>query len=179
MRPRVTVSWQRCIMCRNIILLSANHTPPSLRVGDWDPAQVFIASMQLLYHGMSWPIIDGQAQLRSVIQSRIKILNLSTAHFDKLPLNIDVSVQLRQSAIATICLQSTHTAVRSALSSIVYFILIVFSSALNKWMLFTQIVISHINSQSGRDSLSRWTSTIISIYAWMVCNCRYSNTLNC
>jgi len=46
-------------------------------------AQVFMAKLQLLLPGISWPLIEVLAQLRSAIQSRITFLEWYAANFDK------------------------------------------------------------------------------------------------
>jgi len=47
-------------------------------------AQVFMAMLQLALPGISWPLIDVLAQLKSTIQSRMMFLDLYEVNFDKL-----------------------------------------------------------------------------------------------
>ena len=54
-------------------------------------AQVFITTLQHSLPGISWPMIEVLAQLRSPIQCRMRFLDLYEANFDKLRLIMDVS----------------------------------------------------------------------------------------
>jgi hypothetical protein len=47
-------------------------------------AHVFIAKLQLSLPCISWRLIEVLAQLKSPIQSRMMLLNLYEANFDKL-----------------------------------------------------------------------------------------------
>jgi len=75
MRHGITYSWQSCSLCRNMVVVRAHLISASQSVGDWDTAQVFMAKLHLLLLGMSWPMIEVQAQLRSAIQSQMTFLD--------------------------------------------------------------------------------------------------------
>jgi len=55
-------------------------------------AQVFMAKLHLLLLGISWPMIEVLAQLRSAMQSRMRFIGLYEANIDKLRLIMDVSL---------------------------------------------------------------------------------------
>jgi len=138
---RLTYLWQSRSVCRNIIVVQAQLWFASPTVRDWDTARVFMAKLQLSLVGLSWPIIEVLAQLRSAIQSRMMCLDLSEADFDKLWLVMEVSFQTWHTSTATISLQSTCTPVHSTQDILVCFILITFGSAWNQWTLCTWITI--------------------------------------
>jgi len=56
---------------------------------------------QLLLPGISLPMIEVHAQLKSAIQCRMTFLDLYDANCDKLQLIMDVSFQPRHTSIAT------------------------------------------------------------------------------
>jgi len=100
-------------------------------------------------------------------------------NFVRLQLIMKVSFQLRHASTATISLRSTCTPRHSALLILVCFMLIVVSSALNQWMLCTQIVISQNTTDLGAGSLSSSASADISSYASSVCADHHYNFSNC
>jgi len=124
-------------------------------------------------------MIQVQAQLRSATQSRITFLDFSEAKIDKLRLIIDVSVQQRHAATATISLRSICIPVHTALFILVCFILIMFSLGLNDWMLRLQIVISWDTSHLGAGGSADSASANVSIYAWSACESHHCNAWNC
>jgi len=167
-RHGLTYSWQSCNLCRNIIVGRKHLRSESQSVGDWDMARVFMVKLHLLLLGMSWPMIDVQAQLRSASQSRMMFLDFYEVKFGKLRLIMNVSFQVRHASTATLSLQSACSPLHSALFISVCFILIMFSSALNQWTLCSQIVISQDTAHLGAGGSSRSPSANISIYAWSV-----------
>jgi len=90
-------------------------------------------------------------------------LDFYEANFGKLQLMMNVSFQIRHASTATISLQSACTPRHSALFILVCFILTMFSSALNQWMLCTQIVISQNGAHLDAGGPSRMPSANISI----------------
>ena len=166
-------------LCSNIILVLAHIRSTSPRVGDWDTRWVFTATLQLVLLGLSWPMIEVCAQLRSAIQSRMTFLDLSEANFDKLQRIMHVSFQPRHVSKATISLWTTCKPVHSALFIFICFILIMLSSALNEWMRCAQIVIYQDTSHLSAGGSSRSASAMISIAASSVCEGCHQNALNC
>jgi len=60
-----------------------------------------MAKLQLSPPGISWPLINVLAQLKSTIQSRMTFLDLYEANFDKLRLIMDASLGPRHASRAT------------------------------------------------------------------------------
>jgi len=60
-----------------------------------------MAKLQLSLPGISWPLIEVLAQLKSTIQSRMMLLDLYEANFDKLRLIVDGSFRPRHASRAT------------------------------------------------------------------------------
>jgi len=60
-----------------------------------------MAMLQLSLPGISWPLIEVLAQLKSTIQSRMMFLDLYEANFDKLRLIMDSSFWPRHASRAT------------------------------------------------------------------------------
>jgi len=136
-----TYSMESSSLCRHIIVVRTHLRFVLKRVEDWDTARVFITMLQPSPLDICWAIIQVQIQLKSAIHTRIIFLHLTDAKFDMLWLIMDVSVQPRNTSTVTISFQTTCTPVYSALYIVVCFILIMFPSALNQWMLCTHIVI--------------------------------------
>ena len=172
MRHGLTYLWQRCSLCRNIIVVRAHVGSASRSIGDQGTALVFMAKLHLSLLGMSWPMIEVQAQLKLVIQCRMTFWDFYEVNFSKLRLIMNVSCQIRHASTTTISLRSTCSPLHSAIFIFVRFILIMFSSALNQWTLWTQIVLSQDTAQWGACGSSRAPSANISIYAWSVCEGR-------
>jgi len=61
-----------------------------------------MAKLHLSLPGVSWPLIEVLAQLKSPIQSRKMFLDLYEANFGKLRLIMDVSFQPRHTLRATL-----------------------------------------------------------------------------
>jgi hypothetical protein len=87
-----------------------------------------MAKLHLSLQGVSWPLIEVLAQVKSPIQSRMMFLDLYEANFDKLRLIMDVSFP-------------------PGTSSERHFILIMCSLTLNQWMQRTQIFINQGTSR--------------------------------
>jgi hypothetical protein len=62
----------------------------SLGVGDWNPAWVSLAKLQLWLPGIPWLMIEVQAQLGSEMQSRMRFMDWSDAKIDECGLNTDL-----------------------------------------------------------------------------------------
>ena len=60
-----------------------------------------MAKLQLSLPGISWPMIEVLAQLRSAMQSRMTFLDLYEANIDKLRLIMDVSFLPRHASRVT------------------------------------------------------------------------------
>jgi len=149
MRHGLTYSWQSSRLCRNIIVIWTQLGSQSQSVGDWDTVQVFMAKLHLWLIVMSWPMIEVQAQLRSAIKSRMTFLDFYEVNIGKRLLIMKVSFQVRHAATITISLRTACSSLHSVHFILVYFILIIFSSALNQWTLCTQVVISEDTSHLG------------------------------
>jgi len=173
MRHVLTYSWQRHSICRHIIEVRAPLRSTFQGVGYWDTTWVFMAKLQLLLPGTSWPIIAVQAQLRSAIQTRMRFRDVYEANFDKLWIIMDDSLQPRYTSRATNKPPSTCIPVHSALFTFVCPIHIVFSPTLNQSMLCALIVFYQDTSHLSAGSSPRFALANISIYHWFVCEgCR-------
>jgi len=159
LRPGLTYWWQHCSWCSNIIVVRTYLRSAFIGVVFWDTARVFMVMLHLSLLSMSWPkvwpMIEVQTQLRSAIQSRMTFLDFNEVNFGKLQLIVTVSFQVGHTSTATICLRSARPPLHSALYILVYFFLIMFSSALNRWTLCTQIVISQTTAHLGAGGSSR------------------------
>ena len=169
MRHGLTYSWQSSRLCRNIIVIWTQLGSQSQSVGDWDTVQVFMAKLHLWLIVMSWPMIEVQAQLRSAIKSRMTFLDFYEVNIGKRLLIMKVSFQVRHAATITISLRTACSSLHSVHFILVYFILIIFSSALNQWTLCTQVVISEDTSHLGAGGWFRSHCANISIDAWSGC----------
>jgi len=132
-------------------------------------ARVFMAKLCLSLLGMSWPMIEVQAQLRSAMQSRMTFLDFYEVNFGKVQLIMKISFQVRHASTATISIQSAYTPLPSARFILGCFILMMFSLTLNHWTLCTQIVIFQDTAHQGAGGSSRSPSAHISISAGLVC----------
>jgi len=164
-----TYSGWRYSLRRNIIVVRTHLRSAFQCIRDWHTDRIFMAKLHLSLLGMSWPMMEVQAELRSAIQSRMTFLDFYDINFGKLQLIMNVSLQVRHAPTATISPWSACTPLHCELFIFVCFILIMFSSASSQWMLCTQVVISQDTADLGSDGSSRWPSANISIYAWSVC----------
>ena len=132
MRHGLTYSWPSWGIRWPIIHDEPQLSLASQIVGCWVILQVFIATLKLLLLGISWAMINAQAQQRSATQSRMRFSDLYEATFDKLWLILDISFQPtpQEWQISHQCL---CTPVCSALYILVCFTLIMFSLTLNQW----------------------------------------------
>jgi hypothetical protein len=128
-RRGVTDVWQSCRFRQNIILVQTHLRLASQCISDCDTTRVFMTKLCLSLCGMSSPMIEVQAQLRSAILSRMTFFDFYEANVGKLQLSRNISFQVTHATTATISLQSACTPPYSAYCSIVCFILIMDSSA--------------------------------------------------
>jgi len=105
--------------------------------------------------------------------------NLSEVNTDKLQPTMNVSFWPRHTSRGTIWLQSAWTPVHSTHFILVCFILIMFSSTLNKSTLCTKIFISQNSLDLGEGGSSRLASATISIWSRSVCSGRVYTAIKC
>jgi hypothetical protein len=128
-----------------------------------------MATHHLSLLGMFWamirPMVEVQAQRTSAITFRMTFLDINEVNSGKLRLIVNVSFQVNHTSTATISLRSPCSPLHSSHCHLVFFIFIMFSSALNQWMLCTPIVISQDTANFSAGGSSRLHPAIISINA--------------
>jgi len=117
----------------HVIVVRAYLSSGSQSIGEWDIAWVFMAKLHLSLLDMSWaitrPTIEFQAQLRSVIQSRMTCWDFYEVNIGKLRLIVNVSLVVRHASAATITLRSACSVVHCAVFNSACFTQIMFSFA--------------------------------------------------